>query len=243
MKKTEIFDSFISSLEGISDDMTIMIGGFGGQGGQPTNLMLALKELNVKNITLIGNVAGISMITGYGWIDEDKKNAIDHSIFFENKQVKKIICSFPVPAQRKPYSEIEKSWKNNETIVEIVPQGTLAEKIRAAGSGIPAFYTKTGVGTIVEENKETKIINGEKFILEYALSSDVALINANHSDEFGNLVYVGTSRAFNPIMAAASKLTIAEVDKIISSRLINSERIGTPGIYVNRIVSKNNEIS
>ena len=216
MKKTEIFDSFISSLEGISDDMTIMIGGFGGQGGQPTNLMLALKELNVKNITLVGNVAGISMITGYGWIDEDKKNAIDHSIFFENKQVKKIICSFPEPAAlifsaKVPWGTIEKSWKNNETIVEIVPQGTLAEKIRAAGSGIPAFYTKTGVGTIVEENKETKIINGEKFILEYALSSDVALINANHSDEFGNLVYVGTSRAFNPIMATASKLTIAEV--------------------------------
>tara|TARA_B110001454_G_scaffold128839_1_gene120066 strand:+ start:882 stop:1613 length:732 start_codon:yes stop_codon:yes gene_type:complete len=243
MKKIEIFDSFISSLEGISDDMTIMIGGFGGQGGQPTNLMLALKELNVKNITLVGNVAGLSMITGYGWIENDKEKAIDQNIFFHNNQVKKIICSFPVPSQRKPFSEIEKSWRNNETIVEIIPQGTLAEKIRAAGSGIPAFYTKTGIGTIVEENKETKIINGEKFILEYALSSDIGLINANHSDEFGNLVYLGTSRAFNPIMAAASKFTIAEVDKIISSRLIDPERIGTSGIYINRIVSKKNEIS
>jgi len=243
MKKIEIFDSFISSLDGISDDMTIMIGGFGGQGGQPTNLMLALKELNVKNITLVGNVAGLSMITGYGWIENDKQNAIDQNIFFQNNQVKKIICSFPVPSQRKPFSEIEKSWRNNETIVEIIPQGTLAEKIRAAGSGIPAFYTKTGVGTIVEENKETKIINGEKFILEYALSSDIGLINADHSDEFGNLVYLGTSRAFNPIMAAASKFTIAEVGKIISSRLIDSERIGTSGIYINRIVSKKNEIS
>ena len=135
-------------------------------------------------------------------------------------------------------SEIEKSWINKESEVEIIPQGTLAEKIRAGGAGIPAFYTKTGIGTIVEKGKESKIINNEKYILEYALNADVALIKAHISDEFGNLIYKGTSRAFNPIMATAAKLTIVEVDKIISSNKIDPERIGTPGIYVDRIVSK-----
>ena len=239
----EIYNSYDDALEGLNNNMSIMIGGFGVQGGQPTNLMIALRDKNIKNLTLIGNVAGISMITGYGWKDSDKDKIIDQSIFFKNKQVKKIICSFPIPAQRDPESEIEKSWKNKESEVEIIPQGTLAEKIRAGGSGIAAFYTKTGVGTIIEKNKETKIINGEKYLLEYALNADVAIIKAHISDEKGNLIYKGTSRAFNPIMATAASLTIAEVDKIVSSNDIDPERIGTPGIYVDRIVSNINELS
>ena len=156
----------------------------------------------------------------------------------KNKPVRKIICSFPIPAQQKPISEIEKAWKNKETTVEVIPQGTLAEKIRAGGSGIPAFYTKTGLGTIVEKNKEKKTINGKKYLLEHALQADVALIKAEIADEFGNLIYKGTSRAFNPIMARAAKLTIVEVEKIIPSQEIDPERIGTPGIYVNRLVCK-----
>ena len=239
----EIYNSYDDALEGLNNNMSIMIGGFGVQGGQPTNLMIALRDKNIKNLTLIGNVAGISMITGYGWKDSDKDKIIDQSIFFKNKQVKKIICSFPIPAQRDPVSEIEKSWKNKESEVEIIPQGTLAEKIRAGGAGIPAFYTKTGIGTIVENEKESKIIGKEKYLLEYALNADVALVKAHISDEFGNLIYKGTSRAFNPIMATAAKLTIVEVDKVISSKRMDPERIGTPGIYVNRIVSKFNEIS
>ena len=219
-----------------------MIGGFGVQGGQPTNLMIALRDMNLIDLTLIGNVAGISMITGYGWKKSDRKKIIDQSIFFEKKQVKKIICSFPIPAQRNPMSEIEKAWKNEETIVDIIPQGTLAEKIRAAGAGIPAFFTKTGVGTIIEKGKETKILDGEKFILEYSLSADVALVRAHLADELGNLVYKGASRAFNPIMATAAKLTIVEADRIVSSKELDPERIGTPGIYVDRIVSKNIEL-
>ena len=198
--------------------------------------------MNLIDLTLIGNVAGISMITGYGWKKSDRKKIIDQSIFFEKKQVKKIICSFPIPAQRNPMSEIEKAWKNEETIVDIIPQGTLAEKIRAAGAGIPAFFTKTGVGTIIEKGKETKILDGEKFILEYSLSADVALVRAHLADELGNLVYKGASRAFNPIMATAAKLTIVEADRIVSSKELDPERIGTPGIYVDRIVSKNIEL-
>ena len=166
MAKKPIYDSYSKALDDISNNSSIMIGGFGVQGGQPTNLMIALRDMNLIDLTLIGNVAGISMITGYGWKNSDRKKIIDQSIFFEKKQVKKIICSFPIPAQRNPMSEIEKAWKNEETIVDIIPQGTLAEKIRAAGAGIPAFFTKTGVGTIIEKGKETKILDGEKFILE-----------------------------------------------------------------------------
>ncbi|MEC7837912.1 MAG: 3-oxoacid CoA-transferase subunit A [Chloroflexota bacterium] len=243
MAKKIIYSSYDKAIEDLSNNTSIMIGGFGVQGGQPTNLMVALRNMNLKELTLIGNVAGISMITGYGWKNSDKDNIIDQSIFFQKKQVKKIICSFPIPSQRNPISEIEKAWINNEAEVEIIPQGTLAEKIRAAGSGIPAFYTKTGVGTIIEKDKETKLIKGEKYLLEYALSADVAFIKAHLSDENGNLIYKGTSRAFNPIMASAAKLTIVEVDKIIPSKDLNSERIGTPGIYVDRIVSVNNELS
>jgi 3-oxoacid CoA-transferase A subunit len=243
MSKKQIYTSFDKAIEDLSSNTSIMIGGFGVQGGQPTNLMIALRDLNLKNLTLIGNVAGISMITGYGWKNSDKDNIIDQSIFFQKNQVKKIICSFPIPSQRNPMSEIEKAWVNNEAEVEIIPQGTLAEKIRAGGSGIPAFYTKTGVGTIIEKNKETKIIHGEKYLLEYALKADVAFIKAHLSDDKGNLIYKGTSRAFNPIMASAAKLTIVEVDKIVPSEDIESERIGTPGIYVDRIVSVNNELS
>jgi len=243
MAKKIIYSSYDKAIEDLSNNTSIMIGGFGVQGGQPTNLMVALRNMNLKELTLIGNVAGISMITGYGWKNSDKDNIIDQSIFFQKKQVKKIICSFPIPSQRNPISEIEKAWINNEAEVEIIPQGTLAEKIRAAGSGIPAFYTKTGVGTIIEKDKETKIINGEKYLLEYALNADVAFIRAHLADENGNLIYKGTSRAFNPIMASAAKLTIVEVDKIIPSKNLDSERIGTPGIYVDRIVSVNNELS
>ncbi len=243
MAKKLIFDSFIKALDCVTDNSSIMIGGFGVQGGQPTKLMIALRDSNLKNLTLIGNVAGISMITGYGWKKNDSHKIIDQSIFFENKQVKKIICSFPIPAQRDPISEIEKAWINKETRVEIIPQGTLAEKIRAAGAGIPAFYTKTGVGTIIEKNKETKIFDGEKFILEHALSADIAFIKSDLADENGNLVYKGASRAFNPIMATAAKITIVEADRIVSSKKIDPERIGTPGIYVDRIVSENIDLS
>ena len=242
MAKKYIYDSYSKAVKDISSNSSIMIGGFGVQGGQPTNLMIALKNMNLSDLTLIGNVAGISMITGYGWKKKDRKKIIDQSIFFEKKQVKKIICSFPIPAQRNPISEIEKAWINKEIEVDIIPQGTLAEKIRASGAGIPAFFTKTGVGTIIEREKETKIIDGEKFILEYSLSAEVALVRAHVADELGNLVYKGASRAFNPIMATAAKLTIVEADRIVSSKKLDPERIGTPGIYVDRIVSKNIEL-
>ena len=236
MKNNKIYNSFSDSVKDIKNGSSIMIGGFGGSGGQPTRLMLALCDLGLKNLIIISNVAGISITTGYGW----PKNItpVDQGIFFERKQVKKIICSFPVPGSTKPISEIEKSWKNGDCEVEIIPQGTLVERIRAAGAGIPAFYTPTGVGTIVAQNKEHRKFNNRTFLLEKALSADFALIRANRSDTFGNLEYIGTSRAFNPAMATASKVTIAEVNEIVEPGEIDPEKIGTPGVYVNRIVKR-----
>ena len=127
MAKKPIYDSYSKAIDDISNNSSIMIGGFGVQGGQPTNLMIALRDMNLIDLTLIGNVAGISMITGYGWKKSDRKKIIDQSIFFE-KTGKKIICSFPIPAQRNPVSEIEKAWKNEETIVDIIPQVLLLKK-------------------------------------------------------------------------------------------------------------------
>ena len=141
-------------------------------------------------------------------------------------------------AIKNPISEIEKSWKNGDCEVEIIPQGTLIERIRAAGAGIPAFYTPTGVGTIVAKNKEHRNFNNRTFLLEKALTADFALIRANRSDTFGNLEYIGTSRAFNPAMATASKITIAEVNEIVGSGEMDPEKVGTPGVYVNRIVKR-----
>ena len=236
MKNEKIYNSFLDSIKDIENGSSIMIGGFGGSGGQPTRLMLALRDLGPKNLTIISNVAGISTTTGYGW--PENITPIDQGIFFKAGQVKKIICSFPVPGTTKPISEIEKSWKTGNCEVEIIPQGTLVEKIRSAGAGIPAFYTSTGVGTIVSKNKEHRIFNDREYILEEALSADFSLIRANKSDTFGNLEYIGTSRAFNPAMATASKITIAEVNEIVEPGEIDPEKIGTPGVYVNRIVRR-----
>ena len=234
--KIQICKTYDEAISDIKSNSTIMIGGFGGAGGQPTRLMLALRDSGLKNLTLIGNVAGISKTTGYGW--PSNMEPIDHGIFFESNQVKKIVCSFPVPGTTKPLSDIEKSWQEGLCEVEIIPQGTLIEKIRSAGAGIPAFYTPTGVGTPVAEGKEQRDFHGRTYLLEFALPADYALIRAHRADTFGNLEYVGTSRSFNPAMATAGKVTIAEVDKIVAPGKINPERVGTPGIYVNRLIER-----
>ncbi len=211
-----------------------MIGGFGGAGGQPTRLMLALREHGATKLTLIGNVAGISKTTGYGW--PKGLEPIDQGMFFETGQATRIICSFPVPGTTNPLSEIEKAWRAGKAEVEIVPQGTLIERIRAAGAGIPAFYTPTGVGTPVAKGKEVRVFDGREYLLEHALSADYALIRARRADTHGNLTYVGTSRAFNPAMATAAKVVIAEVDEVVPPGGIDPEQVGTPGVFVDRIV-------
>ncbi len=229
-------NSFADAVADIPSGASIMIGGFGGAGGQPTRLMMALRDLGVGDLTIIGNVAGISKTTGYGW--PDHLDPIDQGMFFESGQATKIICSFPVPGTTNPLSDIEKAWREGKADVNIVPQGTLIERIRAAGAGIPGFYTPTGVGTTVAEGKEHREFDGKAYLLEEALSADYALIRAQKADTRGNLQYIGTSRSFNPAMATAAKTTIVEVDEIVEPGGIDSERVGTLSTYVDRIVQR-----
>lgn len=234
MALNKIVDNFAAAVADIPNGASIMIGGFGGAGGQPTRLMLALRDQGATDLTVIGNVAGISMTTGYGW--PDNIDPVDQGIFFASGQATKIICSFPVPGTTNPLSEIEKAWREGKAEVDIVPQGTLIEQIRAAGAGIPAFYTPTGAGTPVAEGKEIREFDGRSYLLEHAIPGDYAFIRAEKADTHGNLQYVGTTRAFGPAMATAAKITIAEVDEIVEPGGIDPERVGTLGAYVDRIV-------
>ncbi len=239
MPNNKVIESFAAAVADIPDGSSIMIGGFGGSGGQPTRLMLALRDQGAKNLTIIGNVAGISATTYYGWREgPDDPQPVDQGVFFASGQAGKIICSFPVPGTTNPLSEIEKAWREGKAEVDIVPQGTLIEQIRAAGAGIPAFYTPTGVGTPVAEGKETREFGGRTYLLEHALHADYAFVRAQKADTHGNLQYVGTSRAFSPAMATAANVTIAEVDQIVEPGGIDAESVRTLGAYVNRIVQR-----
>ncbi len=239
MPINKVINSFAEAVADIPDSASIMIGGFGGAGGQPTRLMLALRDHGAKDLTIIGNVAGISATTYYGWREgPDDPKPVDQGMFFASGQASKIICSFPVPGTTNPLSEIEKAWRDGRAEVDIVPQGTLIEQIRAAGAGIPAFYTPTGVGTPVAEGKETRDFDGRTHLLEHALGADYAFVRAQKADTHGNLQYTGTSRAFSPAMATAAKVTIAEVDEIVDPGGIDAERVNTLGAYINRIVQR-----
>lgn len=223
----KIFASFAEVVADIPNGAVIMIGNFAGPGGTPYYLIRALRDQGAKNLTLIANTAGGTGLT----LEYD-----DHKILFENRQVKKVIASFPFSTSASRPSAAEKQIRAGEVELEIVPQGTLAERIRAGGAGIPAFYTPTGVGTVIEKGKEKRDFQGRPCLLEYALKADYALIRAYQADRIGNLVYRGTQRQFNPIMATAARVTIAEVDKIVAVGTLDPEVIATPGIFVHRIV-------
>jgi len=223
----KVYDDFDAAVADIPDKAVIMIGNFGGPGGYPINLCRALQKKGSKELTLIANTAGGIGLT----IEFD-----DHKILFENRQVKKMIASFPFSVSASNPSPCEKQVASGEVELEMVPQGTLAERIRAGGYGIGAFYVPTGVGTVIEEGKEKRIINGKEMLLEFALTADFALIRAYKADKMGNLVYRGTQRQFNPIMATAATVTIAEVDEIVDIGELNPEAIVTPGIFTDRIV-------
>jgi 3-oxoacid CoA-transferase A subunit len=204
----------------IPDGATIMFGGF-ASAGSPTNLIRALVRRGTRGITAIANNIGIgdeldSLCTG--------------------RQIRKMIASFAIRASGAQRSEFERQWRAGEVELELVPQGTLAERIRAGGAGIPAFYTPTGVGTVVAEGKETRVIGGREYLLEYALTADVALLKARAADRWGNLVYHATGRNFNVPMATAARLVIAEVEEIVEVGALDPEAIVTPGVFVDRIV-------
>jgi 3-oxoacid CoA-transferase subunit A len=213
---SKVFSSADASLEGLlRDGMTIMAGGF-GLCGIPEHLIEALRASGVHRLTVISNNAGVD---GFGL-----------GTLLESRQVAKMIASY-VGENR----FFEQMYLNGELDVEFCPQGTLAERIRAGGAGIPAFFTKTGVGTVVAEGKPLQDFDGETYVMERALRADVALVKAWKADREGNLIYRKTARNFNPVMATAAKVTIAEVEEIVDGEL-PPDQIHTPGIYVKRMI-------
>ncbi|MEE9400617.1 MAG: CoA transferase subunit A [Dehalococcoidia bacterium] len=223
----KVVETFDQAVADVPDGALIMIGNFAGPGGTPFYLIQALCRQGAKDLTIVANTAGGIGLT----LDFD-----DHRILFENGQVKKVIASFPFSTSPSRPSPAEKQILAAEVELEILPQGTLAERIRAGGAGIPAFYTPTGVGTVVGDGKEVRDFDGRPCLLERALKADYAFVRAHKADPMGNLVYRGTQRQFNPIMATAARITIAEVDEIVETGELHPEVIVTPGIFVNRIV-------
>ena len=242
MAINKIMDSFDEAVSDIWEGATIMIGYFGGAGEPPCWLIRALAKRETKNLTLISNMPGWGR-TLIPVFQQRMKDFVkypswwdDPGLLVENGQVKKAICSWASGMSPANVNEFEKRFRAGEVELEMVPQGTLAEKIRAGKAGIPAFYVPTGVGTIVEEGKEVRVLGGKKYILEHALTADFALIHAHKADRWGNLVYQGTSRSFNATMAGAATVTIAEVDEIVELGELAPDVIVTPGIYVDRVV-------
>ncbi|MFC3882809.1 CoA transferase subunit A [Bacillus songklensis] len=214
MKK--IHTSFVEAVKDIHDGATLMVGGF-GLCGIPENLILALVETGVKDLTVISNNCGVDD-WGLG-------------LLLKNKQIKKMIGSYV--GENK---EFERQVLSGEIEVELVPQGTLAEKIRAGGAGIPAFYTPAGVGTPVAMGKEKRVFDGKEYILEEALTADFSLVRAWKADRMGNLIYNKTARNFSPMIAAAGKVTIAEVEEIYEIGELDPNMIHTPSIYVQSLI-------
>ncbi|MBK8837154.1 MAG: CoA transferase subunit A [Hyphomonadaceae bacterium] len=214
---SKIFSDAKAALEGkLFDGMTIMAGGF-GLCGIPENLIAEVKRSGVKNLTVISNNAGVD---GFGL-----------GVLLNTKQVKKMISSYV--GENK---EFERQYLSGELELEFNPQGTLAERCRAGGAGIPGFYTKTGVGTIVADGKEHRDFNGDTYILETALQSDVSIVKAWKADAQGNLVFRKTARNFNPDMATAGKFCVAEVEEIVPVGSIDPDHIHLAGIFVNRVI-------
>lgn len=212
----KVFASAAEAVADIADNMTVMAGGF-GLCGIPETLILALRDRGVHGLTCISNNAGVDD-WGLG-------------LLLRTRQVRKMISSYV--GENK---EFERQFISGELEVELVPQGTLAERIRAGGAGIPAFYTQTGVGTQVAAGKDIRWFDGKAYVLETALKADFALIKAWRGDRQGNLIYRKTARNFNPMMATAASITIAEVEELVEPGVLDPDEIHTPGIFVQRIL-------
>ncbi|MEM9262013.1 MAG: CoA transferase subunit A [Pseudomonadota bacterium] len=219
---SKVYESAEEAVSGLlADGMTIMAGGF-GLCGIPENLISAIRATGTKDLTVISNNCGVDDF-GLG-------------ILLANRQIKKMISSYV--GENK---EFERQYLSKELELEFNPQGTLAERIRAGGAGIPGFYTKTGVGTIIADGKETRIFNGEEYVLETGLVADLSIVKAWKGDHEGNLVFRKTARNFNPMMATAGRTTIAEVEELVPVGALDPDQIHTPGIFVQRIVQGTHE--
>ena len=210
------------AVKDIFDGATVMVGGFGGS-GLPEALIRALRDHGAKDLTIVANnVGGVEYGVGF---------------LIANRQVRKVICSFPIGRrQAKLQDTFWEQYHGGALEIELVPQGTLAERIRAGGAGIPAFYTPTGAGTSVAGLKEVRSFGGRDYLLEEGLTADFALLRAHKADRMGNLVYRKAMRNFNPMMATAARTTIAEVNEVVDAGELDPELIITPGIYVKRVV-------
>lgn len=204
----------------VFDGATIMFGGF-ASAGSPTSLILALYDKGTKEITGIANNIGLG----------DKLD-----VLCEKRQIKKMVASFAIRASAKRQSLFEQLYAEGGVELELVPQGTLAERIRAGGAGIPAFFTATGAGTVVAVGKESRVFDEREYIMERALTADFAFVRAYKADKFGNLIYRKSGRNFNTSMATAARITIAEAEEIVEPGELDPEEIVTPGIYVQRVV-------
>ena len=203
------------ALDGLADGMTLMVGGF-GLCGIPENLIAALRLRGSRNLTCIANNAGVD---GFGL-----------GLLLESRQIRKMISSYVGEND-----EFERQMLSGELEVELIPQGTLAERCRAAGAGIPAFFTPAGVGTEVAEGKEVQLFHGKPYLMELAFDADFALVKAWKGDEAGNLIFKGTARNFNPMMAMAGRITVAEVEELVPAGTLDPNAIHVPGIFVHRI--------
>ncbi|GGJ71636.1 3-oxoacid CoA-transferase subunit A [Glutamicibacter ardleyensis] len=214
-----IANSAADAVAEIKDGSTVLIGGF-GNAGQPMELIDALMECGAKDLTVVNNNAG--------------QADAGLALLIKERRVKKIICSFPRQSDSWHFDE---AYRAGEIELELVPQGNLAERIRAAGAGIGGFFTPTGYGTLLAEGKETRVIDGKGYVLETPINADFALIKALKADTMGNLVYRKTARNFGPIMATAAKQAIVQVDEVVQAGDLDPENVITPGIYVDTVVA------
>ncbi len=217
----KVVDSYEAAMAGLQDNMTVIAGGF-GLCGIPEGLIAQIKKMNTKGLTVVSNNCGVD---GFGL-----------GLLLEDKQIKKMVSSYVGEN-----SLFEQQLLNGELEVELTPQGTLAEKMRAGGAGIPAFYTATGFGTPVGEGKESRKFNGRDYILEESITGDFAIIKAYKADRYGNCIYRHTAQNFNPMAATAGKITVVEVEEIVEPGELSPSEIHTPGIYVDRVIVGNFE--
>ncbi len=216
MSFSKVYQDAKSALTGIKDGMTVLVGGF-GLCGIPENLILALRDSGAKNLTCVSNNAGVDDF-GLG-------------LLLQTRQIKKMLSSYVGEN-----ATFEKQYLSGELELEFCPQGTLSERLRAGGAGIPAFFTPTGVGTLVAEGKEVRNFDGREYVMEKGITGDFALVKAWKGDKFGNLIFRKTARNFNPMIATAGRITVAEVEELVEVGELDPDQVHTPGIFIQRIL-------
>ena len=237
----KVYTTGLDAVRDVPDGAVVNVDGFAGPGGMAHYLLTGLRDHGAKGLTMISNTAGIARVVNFG--TPEGLVPIDHSILVENNQIAKSIASYPVSPSASRPSAFEEAYQRGEATLEVVPQGTLAERLRCGGAGVAAFYTPTAAGTLLAEGKETRVIDGKEYVLELGIMADFCIMRGHKADMLGNVVYKGTSRNFNPVMATAAKITIVEVDEIVEPGSLDPEEVVTPGIFVDRIVKRPDDFS